>query len=210
MSKLRFNASTYGSTPASGKADEWFDSTARRMASIDDAGRSTVSGGMTNAAIAAQGAGFASDTYVTGSDLLIPSFGLQVKTTMYWIISLSKTAAGVATPVYTIRLGSARTTADTAILAITGPAQTAAADVARMEILATLRSVGASGVLQGTVGMAHNLAATGFATNAAGLVEATSAGFDTTSRGGQYFGLSINAGASAAWTITQMQAFLGL
>lgn len=208
MSRLRFNSAAYGSTPASGKGDTWFDSTVKRLATIDDAGRLYIPGGIANAATAAQGSGFSSDTYVTNSDLLIPSFGLQAKTTLYWIISASKTAASTAAPVYTIRLGANRTTGDTSILAITGPAQTAAADVAVIEVFATLRSVGASGVLQGTVGMMHNLAATGFANNAAALVEGTSAGFDTTSRGGQYFGLSINGGASAAWTITQVQAFL--
>lgn len=215
MSRLRFNVAAYGSTPATSKLDVWADSTAKRLASIDDAGRYYIPGGVSNAAIAAQGSavagsGFASDTYVTNSDLLIPSFGLQAKTALYWAISVSKSANGVATPVYSIRLGSGRTTSDTAILAITGPAQTAAADVAVIEIYATLRNVGASGVLQGTVGLMHNLAATGFANNAAALVEASSSTFDTTSKGGQYFGLSINGGASNAWLITQVQAFLSL
>src|SRR4051812_45694418 len=100
MSRLRFNVAAYGSTPASTKLDVWADSTAKRLAYIDDAGKYCIPGGVSNAAIAAQGAGFASDTYVTSSDLLIPSFGLQAKTTLYWAISVSKSAAGVATPVY--------------------------------------------------------------------------------------------------------------
>jgi hypothetical protein len=91
-------------------------------------------------------------------------------------------------------------------LTLTGPAQTAAIDNACIIIYATLRNIGASGVLQGTVQMAHNLAATGFANNAAGIVEGTSAGFDTTAAGGKYFSLSINGGTSAAWTVTRVRS----
>lgn len=205
---LILNSSAFPSTPSTGKFSVWEDSTSKKLATMDDAGQKYMPGGVSNAATAAQGAGFATDTYVTNSDLLIPSFGLQAKTRLTWLISVSKTAVGVATPVYTIRQGAARTTADTARLAITGPAQTAAADVALIEIVATLRNVGAAGVLQGTVGMLHNLAVTGFATNAAALVEGSSASFDTTTAAGQYFGLSINGGGSAAWTITQVLAVM--
>jgi len=39
-----------------------------------------------------------------------------------------------------------------------------------------------------------------------GQVEGTSAGFDNSNLGGSYIGLSINGGASAAWTVTQVIA----
>jgi len=215
MSRLRFNTTTYGATPASGKLDVWGDSTSKRMSYVDDAGRYYAAGPISNAAIASQGSavagsGFASDTYVTNSDLLIPSFGLQAKTTFYWAISVSKSANGTATPVYTIRIGAARTTSDTSILAITGPAQTAAADVGLIEIIGTVRSIGSgtSAIIQGSTFMAHNLAATGLANNAAAAVEATSSGFNSTTMAGQYIGLTINGGASNAWVITQIQGYL--
>lgn len=181
----------------------WADSTSPQWFSCDDAGRYW--GRSHNAAIAAQGAGFSADTYVTNSDILVPSFGVQAKTVIRWLISASKTAAGVATPIYTVRIGANRTTADASRLAITGPAQTAAADVGLLELILTVRSVGASGVIQGSTFWRHNLAATGFANNDAGGVEATSAGFDNSALEGQYIGLSINGGASAAWTLTQVQ-----
>jgi hypothetical protein len=98
--------------------------------------------------------------------------------------------------------------ADTARLVINGPAQTAAADTGFVRIMATVRSVGAAGVLQGMAWMQHNLAATGFANTPAGLsiVEATSAGFDNTALGGQFIGLSVNPGAAGAWVVNQVLA----
>lgn len=188
---------------AVGQAGWFVDSTAKIFCIKDDTG--IIRAQSNNAAIAAQGAGFAADTYVTNSDLLIPSFGLQAKTTFRWRISVSKTAAGVAAPAYQVRVGAARTVADTSRLTINGPAQTAVADVAVIEILLTVRSIGAAGVIQGTIIMSHNGAAVGFANNDAGAVEGTSAGFDMTVIAGQFIGLSINGGAAAAWTITQVR-----
>jgi hypothetical protein len=73
-------------------------------------------------------------------------------------------------------------------------------------ILATVRSVSASGVIQGTIQLAHNGGVTGFATNYTETAEGTSAAFDNSALGGSYVGLSVNGGASAAWTITQVLA----
>jgi hypothetical protein len=198
---------TKPATPASGNGIWWFDSTSSLPFYLDDSG--VFKGRSHNASIAAQGAGFAADTYVTNSDILIPSFGVQAKTIFRWTISASKTAAGTATPIYTVRIGANRTTADTSRLAITGPAQTAAADVGVLEIIVTVRTVGASGVIQGSTVWRHNGTATGFCNDYAGAVEATSSGFDNSALGGSYIGLSINGGTSAAWTLTQVRAEAG-
>ena len=195
-------------TPASGNGILWADSTSPQMFTKDDAGR--VWGQSFNAAVAAQGAGFSSDTYVTNSDILIPSFGFQTKTGFTWRISASKTAAGVATPAYAIRIGANRTTADTARLTLTGPAQTAVADIGTLIIMVTVRTVSATGVIQGTAWWEHRgtaasttVGGVGFANDATGHVEGSSAGFDDSALGGSYIGLSIDGGASAAWTLTQ-------
>lgn len=190
-------------TPSSGQAVLWVDSTSKLLLARNDAGE--VSGSQHNASIATQ-SGFSSDTYVTNSDLRIPSGGVQAKTIFRWTFSVAKTAAGVAAPVYQVRIGANRTTADTSRLSITGPAQTAAADNGYIQLVVTVRSVGASGVLQGMVRLDHNLATTGFATNASGIVQVTGSGFDNSALGGQYVGISINGGASAAWTMTQARA----
>lgn len=164
-----------------------------------------------NASIASQGAGFATDTYVTDSALLIPSVGFQARSMFLWRLSASKTAAGVATPIYNIRIGSAKTTADTARLTLTGPAQTAVADIGTLNIMVTVRSVSATGVIQGTAWWDHRGTAasstggTGFANDATGHIEGTSAAFDNSALAAQYVGLSINGGTSAAWTFTQVQ-----
>lgn len=198
-------------TPSAGQAVVWVDSTAKILCIKDDAG--LVSAWSDNAAIAAQGAGFSTDTYVTNSDILIPSFGFQAKTTFMWRISASKSGASTAQPVYTIRTGAARTTSDTARLALTGPAQTAIADIGTLCIMLTVRSVGASGVIQGTAWWEHRGTAantttsgTGFANDTTGHVEGTGAGFDMSVLPGQYIGLSINGSTAASWTLTQVQA----
>ena len=205
MADLLIDNQSSPTTPAAGKSVLFVDSTTKRFVVMDDTGRGNPLGGIDNGSVANQAPG-AVDAYLTDSDLLIPSVGLQIRTYLRWDISATKTAAGAVAPIWTIRLGSARTTADTAILAITGSAQTAAADGGVITVFATLRNVGAAAVLQGTVSMVHNLAATGFASNAAGHVEATSAGFDSTGRAGQYFGLTVNGGTSSAWTVTRIRS----
>lgn len=198
-------------TPASGQAVVFVDSTAKILCVKNDAGR--VNARSMNSSVASQGAGFATDTYITNSDILIPTFSFQAGGQFLWKISGSKTGAGTATPIYVVRTGSARTTSDSATLTLTGPAQTAVADIGTLFVMITVRSVGASGVIQGTAWWAHRGTAantttsgTGFANDTTGHVEATSSGFDNTNLGGQYVGLSINGGTSASWTITQVQA----
>lgn len=199
------------STPAAGNGIAWIDSTAGILVVTDDAGRHAAR--TCNASVAAQGAGFSADTYVTNSDILIPSFGVQAKTCFIWTLSASKTAAGTATPIYTLRIGANRTTADTARLALTGPAQTAIADIGTLTVMATVRTVSATGVIQGSAWWAHRGTAAntttggvGFANDTTGHVEGTSAGFDNSALGTSYIGLSIDGGASAAWTVTQVRA----
>lgn len=193
-------------TPAASKSKWFFDSTGKIWCAKDDAGRYT--GQSNNASIAAQGPGFAADTYLTDSAILIPSFSMQARSMFRWIISASKTAAGIVAPAWSIRIGAAKSTADTQRLLLTGPAQTAAADVAVFALYLLTRSVGAAGVIQGTISCNHNGAAAGFTNNDGGVVEGTSAGFDNqgSAIAGLFMGLSVNGGASAAWTVTQVRA----
>lgn len=202
MADILLDEQSFPSTPSTGQGIIFADTTASRLFYKDDSG--LYHGQVDRAAVAAQGAGFASDTYVTNSGLIIPSFGLQAGMTFVWVISASKTAAGTATPVYTVRIGTAQTTADTSRLALTGPAQTAATDIGTLTIVLTVRSTGASGVIQGTANWSHDTAAGGFANNDAGTVQGTSSGFDMSNVAGSYVGLSINGGASASWTLTQV------
>lgn len=207
---------TAPSTPAANKVGVFVDA-AGILCWRDDTGK--VYAQTRNAAVAAQSPAAATDVYIINSDLVIPTtvgaLNLQAKGTFRWQISASKTGAGVAAPIYVIRIGTGKAITDTAMLTLTGPLQTAIADKGTLNIIATLRAVGTgtSAVLQGTAWWDHTGTAantttsgTGFANDSTGHVEGTSAGFDSSGKGAAFVGLSINAGAAAAWTITQVIA----
>lgn len=162
-----------------------------------------------NQSVAQQGAGFATDTYLTGSSISIPNSSLKIGTRYRLIFDVSKTAAGTATPIITIRIGTAGTTADTARLTFTFLAQTAVADIGTFEFWVTFRTVGSgtSAVIQGTGQVRHRLQITGLQNLVSTTLQVTSAGFDSTVSN-LIIGASVNAGASAAWTVQMVQAEL--
>lgn len=198
------------STPAAGKSVVFVDSTSKKLALLADDAH--VYGTMArNNATASQGAGFASDTYVTNSGLIIPSCGMQAGQLYRWIISLSKTAAGTAQAAINIRIGTNQTTADTARLTLTqaaAEAQSALAASAILQVFFGVRNVGASGVLVGAFGFSQTYQATAGNLAFGGGIDAVSSSFDNSALAGQFVGLSINGGASAAWTITHVAAEL--
>ena len=138
------------------------------------------------------------DTYLTGSAITVGS-RLQVGTTLKWRVIATKTAAGVAAPVFNMRFGTAGTTADTSRVTLTGVAQTAAADTGVWEITAVVEAVGASGKVFGFGWLTHALATTGFGTSD-GAMQSESAAFDMTNASLKA-GLSLDVGASGAWTV---------
>lgn len=205
MSEILLDEQGKPTTPAAGQMLLYPDSGSSAFAQLNDSGR--VQGDAQRSKIAQQ-AGFATDTYLTDSGLLIPSSSMQDGMSWEWKFAVVKTAAGVTAPQYRIRIGAAQAIADTERLLLTGPAQTAVVDTGFITVLLTCRSVGVAGVLQGLVHLQHNLAATGLANTPAGfsLVQGTSAGFNNSALGGLFVGLSINGGGSAAWTIEQVLA----
>lgn len=78
-----------------------------------------------NQSTSAQGAGFSTDTYLTGSSINIPSSGLKAGTRYHLVFSVNKTAAGTATPIINVRFGTGGTTSDTSRLTFTFNAGTA-------------------------------------------------------------------------------------
>lgn len=213
MADLLLDQQSVPSTPAAGQAVIFVDTTAPTSGICVRLPSGLVLARTKNGSIAADATGFAADTYVTNSDLQIPSFGLQVRTKFVWQLSFSKTAASTTTPAYAIRIGTNRTTADTARLTLTGPAQTAVADIGTLNILVIVRIVSGVGTIQGTAWWDHRGTAantttsgTGFANDSTGHVEGTSATFDNSALAGSYVGLSIFAGATSVWTLTQVQA----
>lgn len=160
-----------------------------------------------NASVAVQGAGFAADTYLVGSSCLVPRGQLQVKSKYRCVFSVTKTAAGVAAPVISLRVGTAGSTADAARCVLTFAAQTAVIDEGLFEVEAVFRTVGASAVLQALGYLSHRLSVTGLSVDVGGVKLATSATFDSTVLD-LIVGLSVNGGASAAWTVQLVSAEL--
>jgi hypothetical protein len=133
-------------------------------------------------------------TYITGSGILIPSGGLVVGMALVWNISVAKTGAGTATPVWTYRNGTLQTTGDNTWGTLTGSAQVATASGTVIIHRAVVKVVG---VATGVVTSAYNTGAATFGIGSAG----TSSAYNNTAEAGKYYGLCVNTGASAAWTI---------
>lgn len=159
-----------------------------------------------NASTVAQGPGFAADTYAAGSFIALPA-APKVGSRYRVVLDVSKTAAGTATPIITVRVGTAGSTADAARHTFTFNAGTAAADVGRFEIDLVFRSVGGgtSAVCQARAVCNHSLSTTGLINIPAQVLQSTSAGFDSTVAG-LGIGVSVNGGASAAWTVQLVNA----
>lgn len=141
----------------------------------------------------------AADTYLVGSKL---SFTSQIKvgTIIRWRFAMTKTAAGTATPIYSIRVGTAGAIGDTAQITLTGSAQTAATDTGWHEIELAVVSIGVTGVITATARLAHVNATTGLASAAQDqIIQAASGGFDMTVAS-MFIGVSVNPGASGVWT----------
>jgi hypothetical protein len=167
-------------------------------------------GRQNNASVANQSPTGGTDTYVTGSDVAIPSGRLQAKSRYRLRIWIDKTSvAGTASVVCNIRLGTAGTTSDTSRATLTFAVQTAVADEGVIDIDVTFRTVGSgtSAVIQANGILDHKLAATGWTTVNSSLVKATSSGFDSTVANLK-IGCSINTGTSTTATISQVTAEL--
>lgn len=204
MAELLVDTQGPPATPSAGTLFLFPHSSSKQWSSKDDAGKVLTIPGIKNVSVADQVVG-AADTYLVGSALAVPSHGLQAGTILKWRIACAKTAAGTATPVWIVRVGVNGTTADTARLTFTGPAQTAAIDAAWIEITVVVRTVSATGVITGLLSLAHNLAATGFANIGSPTLVVTSSAFDTTVAN-LFFGVSVNPGASGSWTHTIVKA----
>lgn len=148
-------------------------------------------------------------TYISGSTVTVPSYGLRLGGRILWKFNMTKTAAGTASSVIDICFGTSGTTADTARLSFTKPGGSAAVDEGFVIIEAVIEgSISATGIVIGEFVMYHNLASTGHMTIPVACVHVESSAFDLTTSG-LLIGLCITTGASDAITINQVttQAF---
>lgn len=189
------------STPASGKSVLWIDSTTKKFVQTDDAGLRH--GQLSRNASTASTTISAADTYIANSGILIPSYGMEAGQCYRWWLTATKTALGTAQAIYTIRMGANQTTGDSSILALTATtAQTAAISSGIISIFIVVRSVSATGVVAGGVGVQSNNAGLGSG------ISGVSSTFNNAAVAGQFVGLSINSGASGTWTVETCYAEL--
>lgn len=165
------------------------------------------SGVTTNRSTSSVSAAFAADTYLVGSS--IPLGSPVVGLTYILTFDMTKTAAGIAAPVVTVRTGTAGSTADTARCTFTFSAGTAATDTGIFTVTCTFRTVGAgtSAVLQGRAQL-DSQPTTGLSSLTHGATS-TSAGFDSTTAN-SIIGASFNGGTSFSGTVTLVTAELKL
>lgn len=210
MSELLFDVQSAPATPAAGQMFLFPETGGKHWTTKDDAGRTNTfgEGCISNQAVAAV-TGYAADTYLVGSSITVPaSLTLQVGSIYRCKISLSKTAAGVAAPTLILRIGTAGTVADAAIFTLTTAAQTAATDTGYIEVLFTIRTVGAAATSTATIVALHtSAAAVGLGYNSPQITEIAGAAF-ASNTASLIIGISLNFGAAASVTTTQVQAEL--
>lgn len=146
---------------------------------------------------AAAGTASGVDTYIAG----LPLGGrIQQYTRLEWTVMVSKTAAGIAAPIFTFRTGTAGTVSDTSRVPLTSAkAQTGAIDTGVYDCFAVIRTGGTSGIMVAGYQMSHNLVTTGLSAQAADAQVGVSSAFDITPSN-LIVSLSINPGASSVWT----------
>jgi hypothetical protein len=167
---------------------------------------------MYNSSTASVVGGYATDTYLAGSSVVVAAGDFKVKGQYHCVFDMAKTSsAGTATPIISLRVGTTGTVAsDTAVLTFTFGAGTAVTDVGEFEVWAIWRSVGSgtSAVVDGFCKGAHNLATTGLFSNSTVYIigSAASSGFNSSTA--TTIGLSFNGGASFAGNNGTVQATL--
>jgi hypothetical protein len=208
MSAVNLANQVAPAAPSAGRSRLFVDPVTKLLSLIDDAGTIQTLADVTNASVAAQGPGFAADTYLAGSNIALGNRLPKTRTLYQCTFDVSKTAAGTATPIIIVRIGTAGSTADAARVTFTFPAQTAIADVGTFSVWALFRTVGASGIVQGRANLIHRgptTGLTGLSVEPGPTVQAVSAAFDT-AIANSIIGLSVNGGGSAAWTVQLVEA----
>jgi hypothetical protein len=157
---------------------------------------------LTNSSVATQSPAV-TDTYITGSNILIPAQRPKVQTIYTCLISITKTASGITTPIFNLRYGTNASTADTSIGTHTFGAGTAAADTGVFMLTAIYRTVGSGTSAVVTSFMTLDSTPSAGLSSTSKSTVATSSGHDSTTNNTS-LGISVTPGTSAAWTINQV------
>ena len=157
----------------------------------------------------AQQTGFVGDTYLTGSNVIVPAGTFAVGGTYHCVFDMTKTGAGVSGIVINIRIGTAGSNTDTTVQSFSFGSGTAVADTGTFDVLINVRASGATATIASVARCAHNLAATGLtSTGAAGVavLSNTTSGTTFNSATATNMGISFQGGVSFAGTANVVQA----
>jgi hypothetical protein len=159
MSYLTLNSTIEPQVPAAGKISIYADNSidgAASIRAINPSGNNFSLAPSRNFAVLAQTFPTATPYYIVGSALQVPGNRIQLGSAFSWRLPVTKTAAGVATSLYTVRAGTTGTLADAVVMSFTKPVGTAAVDEGVIEIFLSARSIGAAGILVGEFLLDHN------------------------------------------------------
>lgn len=176
------------------------ESGATKKVTVDQI-RAYVGEGLTNNCVSDQSIN-ATTAYVTNSNIAVPAAKLRIGTVLRWSLVITKSAAGTtAGCAVLVKLGTAGSNADATVNTLTFGTPTGVADTARIVVEAVIRGpLSASGIIQASATMTHNLSATGFSTLPAECVQSTSGSVDVTVAS-LIAGLSITTTTASVWTI---------
>jgi len=159
-----------------------------------------------NVAVADQSPGAGATTYLTNSNIAVPTGKLRIGTWFRWTLIFSKTAFGTAARSHLIKVGTAGTTGDATIITLTSGTPSGASDVASQVITFIVRGpLSASCVAHGSSAGTHQLSTTGIFANEVECLEVTSGTWDATTAN-LIVGLAVTTGASEALTYKQIIA----
>lgn len=209
MSDILLDVEGQPTTPASGQGVIFLDTLSKKLQHKNDAGSVDTVGDIENFSTADQ-TGFAADTYLAGSNILIPASLIRAGTMYECEFDMVKTGAGTATPIVVVRFGTGGVVGDTARLTFTFAVGTAVIDTAKFRIRAHFRVGGASATMRGEAECNHHLAATGMTTTGAsgyGMILASAAAFDATVAS-SIIGVSFNGGTSFSGTNVSVRSKL--
>src|SRR5882672_8803482 len=119
MAEILLDAQGVGVTPGSGKLLVYPDSSSKQLIALNDTGRKFSLDGVIRNWNTADIVANAADTYLTGSNIVVPQHLLQAGATLKWRLITTKTAAGVAAPTWNVRVGTLGTIADASRLLFT-------------------------------------------------------------------------------------------
>lgn len=209
MADIQLDVQSPPVTPGAGAGIIFLDTLTKKMQHKNDAGAVDTVGDIENFSTADQ-TGFAADTYLAGSNILVPTSLIRAGTMYECEFDMTKTGAGTATPIIVVRMGTGGVVGDAARLTFTFAAGTGVIDSGKFKIRAHFRVGGASATMRGEAECSHHLAATGLISTGAsgyGVILASAAAFDATVAS-SIIGVSFNGGASFSGTNVSVRSKL--